>query len=146
VNGYKKKLNYQFFNVIGVTSRRPSSFFIETCAHPDDRTEMPTRVTIRASESSSSPWGPWMVPLCNLPSERPIYNAFRPIFSRWESDSQNNPTGNRSTYEHSFKDFEDSKKMICGVDVPITETRCDNRLFNYYKCCLSYIIINNDAF
>ena len=103
-------------------------FLIEACARLDDGTEVPTRVTIKASESSKSPWGPRMVPLCHLPSERPLYNASRPIFSRWERDSQNKQTGNRTSNEKAFKDFEDSKKMICALDGPIAEMRCDTDL------------------
>ena len=102
-------------------------FLIETCARLDDGTEVQTKVTIKASESSSAPWSPKMIPLCNLPSQRPLYNASRPVFSRWERDSKNNPTGNRSSDEKAFKDFEDSKKMICGLDGPISEMRCDTR-------------------
>ena len=88
---------------------------------------MTTKVTIKASESSSAPWIPKMIPLCHLPSERPLYNASRPVFSRWERDSKNKPTGNMSSDEKAFKDFEDSSKMICGLDGPISEMRCDTR-------------------
>ena len=56
-------------------------FLIETCALLDDETKVPSGVTIRASNSISYPRGPRMVPLCNLPSERPMYNASRPIIS-----------------------------------------------------------------
>lgn len=105
-------------------------FLIEACPRLDDGTEVTTRVTIKASESSSSPWGPRMVPLCHLPSERPVYNASRPIFSRWERDSQNKQTGNRTSDEKAYKDFEDSKKMICALDGPIAEMRCDKHPFN----------------
>ena len=111
-------------------------FLIEACARLDDGTEVPTRVTIKASESSKSPWGPRMVPLCHLPLERPLYNASRPIFSRWERDSKNKQTGNRTSNEKAFKDFEDSKKMICGVDGPIAEMRCE-RIFSYSHVCRS---------
>jgi len=47
-------------------------FFIEACARLDDGTEVPTKNTIKASESSKSPWGPRIVALCHLPSERPL--------------------------------------------------------------------------
>ncbi len=104
-------------------------FLIEACARLDDGSEVPTMVTIKASESSKSKWRPRMVPLlCHLPSERPLYNASRPIFSRWERDSQNKQTGNRTSNEKAFKDFEDSKKMICALNGLIAEMRCDKDL------------------
>ncbi len=65
-----------------------------------------------------------MVPLCHLP----LYNASRPGFSQWERDSQHKHTGNRTLNEKAFKDFEDSKKMICALNGPIAEMRCDNDL------------------
>ena len=96
---------------------------IEACARLDDGFEVPTRVTIKALESSKSPWGPRTVALCHLPFERPLYNASRIIFSRWERDSQHNQTDNQTSNEKAFKDFEDTKKMTCALDGLIAEMR-----------------------
>jgi len=136
-NVLKLKRTYNFHAWLQGTTERPvlqrhwsditeaRQFLIEKCARLEDGSEVLMGVTIKASESSSSPFGPRMVPICNLPSERPLFNASRPVFSRWERDSKSKPTGQRTDDESAYKLFEDSKKMICDVDGPIKEMRCD---------------------
>lgn len=93
-------------------------FLFEPCTHSDDGKPCPT-VPYRAQEYSSGPYGPKFFPLKNLPIGRPLYNAARTIFSRWDKENRNQ----RTSDEQAKKDFEKSKSMICDPDGKITAMR-----------------------
>ena len=135
--GFKGRLNDLYFNVTGVTLQKLNSFLLRRALVSTTELKYQRGLQSRL-RNQVNPHGVqgWFRYICHLPSERSLYNASRPIFSRWERDSQHKQTGNRTSNEKAFKDFEDSKKMICGVDGPIAEMRC-GRIFSYSHVCIS---------
>lgn len=96
-------------------------FLFEPCTQFDDGKPCEIGVSFRVQESSSGPYGPKLFAIENLPKGRPLYNAARPIFSRWDKDNKNQRTSDAL----AKKDFEKSKSMICDPDGKIIALRYD---------------------
>ena len=101
-------------------------FVMERCSHDMNGNVVSTGVSLQVAEYSTGPFGPRMYPLQNFPEGRPEYNAARPIFSRWEKDSNGKDTGKRTSVEIAMALFSKSRKMICDPDGPISQLRYGN--------------------
>ena len=117
---------------------------IERCSHDMSGNPISSGVSLQVAEYSSRHYGLKMYPLQNLPKGRPEYNASRPIFSRWEKDSNGRDTGNRTSPEQAMAQFDKSRTMICDPEGPIiSQLRYENCLPCYCtsKLCIIYMIV-----